>query len=625
MKRLVEQALCVLVVAVGLTAVFDLPGRWLGLSVFPQQYLGAFWGLASCLAFLTQPAGASKAIRRYDHVLAAASAALGLYIAYEYPDILETIGQLSTGRTLLAAAAVLLVLEATRRVAGWPLVLIVAAFLLYGRFGAYMPGMLATTGLSWDRLVSQLFYGTDFMLGAPLRIAVLVVFGFILFGQVLFATGGGEIFLKLAQATMGRYRGGPAKTAVVASAFFGSISGSAVANVASTGVITIPLMKRTGYPPPFAGAVEAVASTGGAIMPPVMGAAAFVMTEFLGISYAAVVTAALLPALAYYATLLVQVHLRALRVGLRGLPPEEVPPSWPVLREGWVYLVPIIVLLGAIFITDTDAVVAALYATAANLVLAAFMPSARRHLHPRALLALCVEVAQGMVQITIVCAAAGFVVGLVSTTGLGVSLAQSLVGAAGGNLLLLAIFTAAASLVLGMGMPATACYILVAVLMAPAMIAGGVTPLLAHLFVFYFGNLSFLTPPVALAAYAAASIASAGFGATCWQAIRLALAGFIVPFIFIYKPGMALLGDGLHIAGAIFDAAVAVVLLAVALEGYWYGLLAWWARLVLGAAALLMFFPGWDTRIAGLAIAVPLLYYLTRRSNSAAAYRPKVP
>jgi TRAP transporter 4TM/12TM fusion protein len=626
MRLVAEQALSVLIVALGLTAVFDLPALWFGYTVFAQQYLGAFWGLVSCLAFLTSPAGTIKVIRWYDYLLAAASLALGLYIGFEYPDILDTIGQLSTGRTLLAAAAVLLVLEATRRVAGWPLVIIVACFLLYGRFGAFFPGALATTGLSWERLASQLFYGTDFMFGSPLRIAVLVVFAFILFGQVLFNTGGGEVFMKLAQAAMGRFRGGPAKMAVVASALFGSISGSAVANVASTGVITIPLMKRTGYVPAFAGAVEAVASTGGAIMPPVMGAAAFVMTEFLGISYAAVVVAALLPALTYYATLLIQVHLRALRVGLQGLTEEEVPPLGPVLREGWLYLLPIVVLLGAMFLVDLDAVVAALYATGANLLIALARRHTRSHLHPRKLLRLCVEVAQGMVQMTIVCAAAGFIVGLVAYTGIGVSLAQGLVGAAGGNLLLLALFTALASLVLGMGMPATACYILVAVLMAPALVTAGVTPLLAHLFVFYFGNLSFLTPPVALAAYAAASIANAPFVATCWQAIRLALAGFIVPFIFLYKPGMALLGGTEEVVGAVFDAAVAVVLLAAAVEGYWFGVLGWWSRLLLGAAALLMFFPGWDTRIAGLAIAVPLLYYLTRRSNStAAAYRPKAP
>jgi TRAP transporter 4TM/12TM fusion protein len=608
-KPLAEQALAVLVVALGLTAVLDLPARFAGVSVFPQQYLGAFWGLMGCLTFITCPASSrDKRIRWYDYVLALLALALGMYIAFWYPEIIETIGLLSTGRTVLAVIAIVVVLESVRRVAGWPLVIIVAVFLLYGRFGAYFPGPLATTGLSWERLVSQLYYGTDFMFGTPLRIAVLVVFGFILFGQVLFGTGGGDVFIRLAQATMGRYRGGPAKTAVVASALFGSISGSAVANVASTGVITIRLMKRSGYSPTFASAVEAVSSTGGSIMPPVMGAAAFVMVEFLGITYAAVVLAALLPALAYYATVLIQVHLRALHGGLEGLPPEELEPVRPVVREGWIYLVPIVVLIWAIFFLNINVVVAALYACGANLALALLRRSTRQYLRPANLLKICADTATGMIQITAVCAAAGFVVGLVAYTGLGVALAQTLGDAAGGNLLLLALGTALASIVLGMGMPATACYILVAVLMAPTLVTAGVPPLLAHLFVFYFGNFSFLTPPVALAVYAAASIAGAPFGAACWQAIRLALAGYIVPFIFLYKPGMALMGSGASIAWAIFDAIVAVVLLAVALEGYWYRRLRWPVRLLVGAAALLMFFPGWETRLAGLVIAVPLLY-----------------
>jgi TRAP transporter 4TM/12TM fusion protein len=542
---------------------------------------------------------------------------LGLYIAVFYPSIIETIGLLNAERTFVGVLAIALVLETVRRVAGWPLVIIVVVFLLYGRFGAYFPGGLATTGLAWDRLVSQLFYGPDFMFGTPLRIAVMVVFAFILFGQVLFGTGGGDIFIKLAQSTMGRYRGGTAKTAIVASTLFGSISGSAVANVASTGVITIRLMKRTGYSPTFAAAVEAVASTGGSLMPPVMGAAAFVMVEFLGISYSAVVLAALVPALAYYASLLIQVHLRALNTGLKGLPPEELEPVGPVLREGWIYLVPIVVLVYAIFALNLDVVVAALYACAANLVLALLRPATRHYLHPRKLLALCVDVATGMVQITIVCAAAGFVVGLVAYTGLGSSLAQVLVELAGGSLLLLALGTALTSIVLGMGMPATASYILVAVLMAPTLINAGVTPLLAHLFVFYFGNFSFLTPPVALAVYAAASIANAPFGATCWQSIRLAMAGYIVPFIFLYKPGMTLMGSWDMIALALFDASIAVLLLAVAIEGYWYRRLGGWVRAVLGVTALLMFFPGWETRIAGIVIAVPLLYLQYRSAGHA--------
>jgi TRAP transporter 4TM/12TM fusion protein len=616
----------VLVTVIGLVAILDLPMQVAGVSVFPQQYLGAFWGLVTCLAFITCRASAKAEDGTpgptpwYDYALAAISLALGLYVALWYPSIMDTIGLLSAERTLLGVLAIAIVLESTRRVAGWPLVIIVVVFVLYGRFGDMFPGALATTGLSWERLVNLLFLGTDALFGSALRIAVLLVFEFILFGQVLFATGGGDIFLKLAQATMGRYRGGPAKMAVVASGMFGSISGSAVANVASTGVITIPMMKRTGYSPTFAGAVEAVASTGGAIMPPVMGAAAFLMTEFLGVSYGAVVLAALVPALIYYATLLVQIDLRAIRERLKGLPREDLPPVRPVLREGWIFLIPLVVLIGSIFFLNTDAAEAALFAVATNIVLVLLRRGGWRTLTPRRLLALSVELAQSMVQITVICAAAGFIVGLVAYTGLGVSLADVLVQLAGHNLLLLALCTALASVVLGMGMPATACYILVAVLMAPALVSAGVEPLLAHLFVFYFGNFSFLTPPVALAVTAACSIASAPFLATCWQAIRLALAGFIVPFMFLYKPGMALMGSPGDIAWAVFDSAVAVVLLAVAIEGYWCRRLSWWVRCLVGAAALLMFVPGWDTRIAGLLLGLPVLYFQYRRSLPGARY-----
>ncbi|MCC6611565.1 MAG: TRAP transporter fused permease subunit [Burkholderiales bacterium] len=626
-RRFAENALGVLITGLGLVAILDLPMQVAGISVFPQQYLGAFWGLVTCLAFITCRAsaqgegGTPGPTPWYDYVLAAVSLVLGLYVAFWYPSIMDTIGLLSPDRTLLGVLAIAVVLESTRRVAGWPLVAIVVVFVLYGRFGDMFPGPLATTGLSWERLVNLLFLGTDALFGSALRIAVLLVFAFILFGQVLFATGGGDIFLKLAQATMGRYRGGPAKMAVVASGMFGSISGSAVANVASTGVITIPLMKRTGYSPTFAGAVEAVASTGGAIMPPVMGAAAFLMTEFLGIPYSAVVLAAFVPALIYYGTLLVQIDLRAIRERLRGLPRDDLPPVRPVLREGWVFLLPLVVLVGTIFFLNTEAAEAALYAVASNIVLVLLRRRGWRALTPRRLLALSVELAHSMVQITVICAAAGFIVGLVAYTGLGVSLADVLVQFAGHNLLLLALCTALASTVLGMGMPATACYILVAVLMAPALVSAGVQPLLAHLFVFYFGNFSFLTPPVALAVTAACSIASAPFLATCWQSIRLALAGFIAPFMFLYKPGMALMGSPGDVAWAIFDSAVAVVLLAVAVEGYWYRRLAWWARCLVGAAALLMFVPGWETRIAGLVLGPSILYLEYRRSLSSARYQ----
>jgi len=609
LRGVAENTIGVLVTALGLTAVLDLPMSIGGISIFPHQYLGAFWGLMSCLTFLTFPV--SKKVggpRGYDLALAALSLILGVFVAVWYPEIMMTIGLLTPMRTVLGVLAIFVVLESTRRVAGLPLVVICGVFILYGHFGALFPGTLATSGLAWDRLINLLFLGADFLFGTPLRIAVLVVFAFILFGQVLFATGAGDVFLDMAQGIMGRHRGGPAKAAVVASGLFGSISGSAVANVVSTGVITIPLMKRTGYRPEFAAAVEAVASTGGAIMPPVMGAAAFVMTEFLGTSYSAVVLAALVPALAYYSALLLMIDLRAVNSGLKGMPREEIPRIAPVLRHGWIYLIPIIVLVASIFFYNIDVSKAALYACASNLVLGLLRPKGREAVRLHRLVQLCAGVARAMVQITAVCAAAGLVVGLVAYTGLGVALAQALVDVAGHSLLLLALGTAAASAILGMGMPATACYILVAVLMAPTLVTAGVQPLLAHLFVFYFGNLSFLTPPVALAVYAAAAIAEAPFIPSCWQAIRLALAGYIVPFIFLYKPGMALMGSPAEIAWSLFDTAVAVVLLAVSLEGRWFRRLPWWVCGVLFGAALLMFVPGWHSRVAGLAIAVPLLF-----------------
>ena len=616
MREVAEKTIGVLVTALGLVAVLDLPMRWGGISIFPQQYLGAFWGLMSCLAFLTYPRSKkSVGIGWLDLVLAASSLVLGAFVAIWYPDVLMTIGLLTPTRTVLGVLAIIVVLESTRRATGWPLVIICGAFLFYGHFGELFPGTLATSGLSWGRLVNLLFLGADSLFGTPLRIAVLMVFAFILFGQVLFATGGGDVFLEMAQALMGRYRGGPAKAAVVASGFFGSISGSAIANVASTGVITIPLMKRTGYRPEFAAAVEAVASTGGGIMPPVMGAAAFVMTEFLGTSYATVVLAALVPALAYYATLLLQIDLRAANRGLKGLPKEDIPAFGAVFATGWIFLLPLVVLIGCIFFFNTDVAKSALYACAANLVLGLLRPKGRQLLRPSNVVNLCIGVARSMVQITVVCAAAGFVVGLVSYTGLGVALAQALADVAGHSLLLLALGTAIASTVLGMGMPATACYILVAVLMAPTLVTAGVQPLLAHLFVFYFGNFSFLTPPVALAVYAAASIADAPFVPSCWQAIRLALAGYIVPFIFLYKPGMALQGPGAGIAWALFDAAIAVVLLACSLERRCFRPLPWWASWLLGAAALLMFVPGWHSRAAGLTIAIPVLLWNYRKAR----------
>ncbi|MGB9887247.1 MAG: TRAP transporter permease [Moorellales bacterium] len=619
--RYLKRGLALAVPVVGVVAALDLPLYLTGASLFSQQYLALFWGLASALVFLTVPASKKpgrSGLRWYDLVLAALSLIAGIYVAVGYPRLLPTLGLLSGTRILLGIVATVVVLECTRRLTGWPLVIIVLVFILYARFAYLFPGPLAGRGVPWPRLISQLYLGADFLFGTPLKIAAIVVFGFVVFGQFLFTTGGGDFFVRLAEAVMGRQRGGPAKAAVIASSLFGTISGSAVANVASVGVVTIPLMKKTGYPGEFAGAVEAVSGTGGCIMPPVMGAAAFIMAEFLGVPYPVVAVAAIVPAVLYYLGDFMQIHLRAVRLGLEGLPPEEVPSLRETMARGWPYLIPVAVLVYALFGLYLRPEFAALIATAALLVVAAAKSDTRSSLKATKIVEALEGVTKGMLEITIVCGAAGLIVGVVGYTGLGLSLSAFLTQLSGGNLLLLAVLTALVSTILGMGMPVSACYILLAALAAPAMVQLGVDPLLAHLFIFYFGTFSFLTPPVCLAVYAASSIASAPLMATAVQAMRLAVAGYLVPFIFLYKPGLALVGPTGEVLWSLFDGVIATVLLACALEGYLLRLLNPAERVALAAAGILLFVPGWETRVAGLVVclvvvALELLGYRRRQ------------
>lgn len=613
-----ETAIALAAPIVGLVAVLDVPLYLTGVSLFSQQYLALFWGLVSALVFLTVPASKKQpqgGPRWYDLILAGASVCAGVYVAVWYPQLLVTLGVIDAKRVILGIAAAIVVLESTRRLTGWPLVVIVGLFILYARFAHLFPGPLEGRGLSWARLITQLYLGADFLYGTPLRIAAIVVFGFVLFGQFLFATGGGDFFVKLAEGAMGRQRGGPAKAAVVASSLFGTISGSAVANVASVGVVTIPLMKKTGYPAVFAGAVEAVSGTGGCIMPPVMGAAAFIMAEFLGVPYPTVAIAAVVPAILYYLGDFMQIDLRAAKLGLKGLPPEEVPSVTETLRKGWFFLIPIAVLVYALFILYLRPELSALVATAALLVVGAARKDVRSTLSFANLVAAFRGVTKAMLEITVVCAAAGFIVGIVAYTGLGFSLSAMLAQLSGQNLLVLAILTAGVSTILGMGMPVTACYILLAALAAPAMVKLGVDPLLAHLFIFYFGTFSFLTPPVCLAVYAASSIAGSPVMATGIQAMKLAIAGYLVPFIFLYKPGLALQGTAGDIAWSLFDGALATILLACALEGYLLRPMRLPERIALAAAGILLFVPGWETRVAGLVIAAPVVLLQRQRGT----------
>ncbi len=594
----------------GLAFILDVPYHLTGTSLFPQQYLGLFSALVLAYAFLSVPLRPDRRGQKvpwYDWLLAAIGLAGGLYVAAFYGQLLMELGLLSPFKVLLGSLVILALLEATRRLLGWPLLIVVLLFALYARFGYLLPGFLAAKEISWARLVNQLYLGSEFMFGTALQTAGLVVLSFVLLGQFLFNTGAANFLLNFAQALMGRYRGGPAKITIAASGLFGTLSGSAVGNVAAIGIVTIPLMKRTGYSSYFAGAVEAVSSTGGCIMPPVMGAAAFIMAELLHLPYSQVVLVAVVPAVLYYLGEFIQVDLRAAKKGLRGIPRAELPSLGGTVKAGWIYFIPAAVLVYGLFWWNLRAELAAIYSLGALLLLALLWPATRGSL--KRVFRILEEVTCGMLEVTVVCAAAGLIIGVVSYTGLGLSFARILTSLGEGNLLLVAAITALASIILGMSMPVTASYLFLAVLAAPAMVNLGVPPILAHLFVFYFAAYSFLTPPVCVAVYAAASIARAPMLQTAWQAMKLAAAGYIVPFIFIYKPEMVLMGPPLEVALAIIDGLLAVAALAVAAEGYFRRPLGRLERTFYLAASLAFFVPGWGSRLAALVLLALLLVY----------------
>lgn len=487
----IEGALTLLIPIVGIVAVLDIPFYLTGVSILLQQYLGLFWGLVSALIFLIVPAQ-KKATREtppwYDVLGAAFSVCLGLYVTIYYPDILQTLGRIETIRVVYGAIAVIIVLECTRRMEGWPLTIIVVCFIFYALFSDYFPGMFRSKGISWQRLAIQLYLEADSLLGAPLKMTATVVFGFVLFGAFLSHTGGSEFFVGITNSLLGRRRGGAAKAAVVASMLLGGFSASAVGNVATIGVITIPMMKRAGYSAKFAAAVESVSGTGDLIVPPIMGTAAFIMPEFLGVPYATVAIAALVPGILYYLGDFMQIDLRAANIGLKPLPPEEIPSLKQVFRKGWYFLVPISLLIYTIFILFLRPDFCAMISIAGLLIVVVFNKEKRQVFKISNLLRIVQGISKFLLEITAVCAAAGFIVGIVTYTGLGQSLAFFLTQLSGGNLLILAILTAIASTILGMGMPVTPCYILLATTAAPAMVSLGVSPLLAHLFVYYFGT-----------------------------------------------------------------------------------------------------------------------------------------
>src|SRR6266545_81823 len=566
---------------------------------------------------------------------------------------------------------VALTLEAGRRTIGWVMPATALVFLVYAFVGQWLPGMFGHPGFTFGLVLDQLYLTTEGIWGIPVAVSATYVILFVIFGAFLEKSGTGQFFMDFAQALTGGSRGGPGKVSVVSSSLFGTISGSAVANVMVDGWLTIPLMKKTGFRPSFAAAVEATASTGGQIMPPVMGAAAFVMAEFLQISYLQVAVHALIPAILYYVALFFSIHFEALRTGLRGIPRSELPSLKEVtVKRGHLFLPVIIILvLMAVGFTATFAAfwatlsVIALYwtrtegewnrygigstifmalavilaialgfagddvglagfaAAAAAVLLGWIMPASRQD--ARRFVDALDDGARNTLNVAAACACAGIVIGVIALTGLGLRFTSLVLAVAGNSLLPALVLTMVAGIVLGMGMPTTPAYIVQAALLIPALIKLGVVPTAAHLFVLYFACLSAITPPVALAVYAAAGIGNAPLWQSGWEAVRVAAAGFIVPFMFVYGPGLLLIGHPSDIALAIPTALAGSILLAAGLMGYLFKAATWWERGLLLVAAFMLIDPGLTTDLIGLATAaVVVVSQSLRKVAPTAARRP---
>jgi len=566
--------------------------HYLPWAVFNEQYLGLFLGLGLAPVFLCVRAGARAPNDRvpwYDWTCCAAALVVGGHVALRYPTIAYSLGTLTWDKVTLGVLAVVLVLEGVRRIAGWALMWIAVACVLYAKFAYLLPGIFHAKGSSWERIAVYLYLDTGGILGVPLAVTATIVVAYIFFGQALYAVGGDKFLTDVALAAMGRYRGGPAKMAVVSSTLYGTVSGSAVANVVVDGAITIPMMKRSGYPAHLAAAIEAVSSNGGQIMPPVMGAAAFLIAEYLSIPYGQVVLAAAIPACLYYLALFVQVDLEAAKLGLVGLPRAELPRLRSVMRRGWVFVVPLGVLLYTLMAAGWEPGKAGMLAVGVTLAVGSLQKETRPTY--RGILEAIEGTGRTMLDLVAITTLAGVVIGTLQLSGFTSKLPLLLVSMAGGSVFLLLVLTAIVSILLGLSLPTTVVYITLAVLVGPALAQMGIVPLAAHLFLFYFGMLSLITPPDCLATYAAAAIAKSDFWKTGWTGMRLGIVAYIVPFVFVYHPALILRGSAADIVTAIFTASIGVILLGIACAGYLFRPLGWGRRAWAGAAGLLLFLP----------------------------------
>ncbi len=571
------------------------------------------------------------AIPLYDWMLAIAAAFLCLYIPWDYAAMNFRIGNPSEMDVIAGSLMILLILEATRRAMGPVLPIIVIIFILYALYGQIAPGVLKHPGNRWSDFINHVYLTTEGIFGIPVKVISTFVFHFVLFGTIAQRMGLGQFFIDLAQCVAGRYSGGPAKVSVLSSAMFGTISGSAIANTVTTGALTIPTMKRIGYPAHFAGAVEAASSTGGQITPPIMGAAAFVMMEFLEVSYMTIMLAAIVPALMHYLGVLTIVHLEAKRLGLRGLRQDELPNFWKVLKEGWPNLIPLAVLI-SIIVQGYTPYMAAFWGITSCIVVGFLNP--RKRLTIPILIEAFALGSKYALAVGAAAASVGIIVGVVTITGAPFRISFMVNGAAAGTaeaiyemlsilpwefftqqaltLFFSLIFIAVCCVVLSAGIPTTALYIITATIAAPALTQLGVPVIAAHFFVLFYGVLADITPPVCTSAYAAAGIAGSNPFRTGMTAFRLGNAKALVPLVFVYAPSLLLVVDGFtwtEFFSAALTCAAGVICLGASLTGYLLRVMPMWQRVVMAFASFFMVAPGGKTDLIGLAMIAPVLIF----------------
>ena len=609
-----------IIAAIAITfSVFQLYTAIFGvLDAQLQRAIHLGFGLA--LAYLLYPFRRAWTRDHYFHpidiVFAVLGAATPAYLVIQYRELITRAGTVSPVDTVVGGLGILLVIEATRRVVGLPMVTVVLVFIAYAFLGPYMPGVLAHRGLTPEQLIGHLYFTTEGIFGIPLGVSSTFIFLFILFGAYLESTGLGKFFIDLANAVAGWASGGPAKVAVLSSGLMGTVSGSSVANVVGTGSLTIPMMKKLGYNANFAGAVEAAASTGGQLMPPVMGAAAFLMAEFVGVPYIDVVKAAAIPALLYFTGVWLGVHFEAKRKKLKGIPRAELPNPLTLLKERGHLAIPLVVIV-YLLVAGYTPMRAALVAIFLSIFCAMLRKSTR--MKPIEIVYGLERGAKGVLGVLVACASAGIIIGVVTKTGVGLRLASGLIDLAGGMLLPAMFFTMITAIVLGMGVPTTANYVITSTIAAPALEQMGVPVLAAHMFVFYFGIIADVTPPVALAAYAGAGISGGNALKTGVHASKLAIAAFIIPYVFVLSPVLLMVdATPLALVSVTLTALLGMIAISSALCGFLADHCRPYERLLLIIAGLLMIKPGSITDLVGLALFVVILVMQYRRAKETA-------